>query len=409
MIFRSLCRNAEIGANSYLLDAGTAKIVLDSGMHPEHEGAEALPRFELLGDDEMDAAVVTHAHLDHVGTLPVLMRHHSRAKVFLSPATADLAAAMLHNSVTVMQAKRVELGITEYPLFDHREIDDLTDRFAIRALERPFDLDAEGTVRATFHDAGHILGAVGVTLEANGKRIFYTGDVNFEDQSLLKGRGSLPIWDALIVETTRGASPRQPAYTREAEERALAEGIERTLQRRGSVLMPVFAIGKTQEVLTMIHHFKAKRWIPRDTPVYIGGLSTKMTVLYDRHADTTRRTLPGFRIFEEMDLQAGNRKRRGPIPLHPGCIYALSSGMMTEKTVSNQFARLGFLENRKNSLFFVGYADPASPGGRLRHAVPGDKILLDPRSRRWSSAAKCVSSTSADTPPATRCWIISSG
>lgn len=380
MIFRSLCRNAEIGANSYFLDAGTAKIVLDSGMHPEHEGAEALPRFELLGDDEMDAAVVTHAHLDHVGTLPVLMRHHSRAKVFLSPATADLAAAMLHNSVTVMQAKRVELGITEYPLFDHREIDDLTDHFEIRALERPFDLDAEGTVRATFHDAGHILGAVGVTLEANGKRIFYTGDVNFEDQSLLKGaRFPTDPVDALIVETTRGASPRQPAYTREAEERALAEGIERTLQRRGSVLMPVFAIGKTQEVLTMIHHFKAKRWIPRDTPVYIGGLSTKMTMLYDRHADTTRRTLPGFRIFEEMDLQAGNRKRRGPIPLHPGCIYALSSGMMTEKTVSNQFARLGFLENRKNSLFFVGYADPASPGGRLRHAVPGDKVVLDPK------------------------------
>ena len=250
----------------------------------------------------------------------------------------------------------------------------------IRGTVRLESRDQQRYLLAVMWRRPAVLGAIGVMIEANQKRIFYTGDVNFEDQSLLKGAcfPSEPV-EALIVETTRGASPRPPAYTREAEEKALAEAIARTLERRGSVLIPVFAIGKTQEVLTMVHHFKRKRWIPRDTPVYIGGLSTKMTVLYDRHADTTRRTLPGFRIFEEMDLQAGNRTRRGPIALHPGCIYALSSGMMTEKTVSNQFARLGFLENKKNSLFFVGYADPASPGGRLRHAVPGDKVLLDPK------------------------------
>ena len=378
MIFRSLCRNAEIGANSYLLDTGSTKVVLDSGMHPENEGLDALPRFDLIDDDTVDSVIVTHAHLDHVGTLPVLAQRQSRATIFLSPATADLASAMLHNSVNVMQSKRTELGITEYPLFHHRELDDLTERFAQRSNERPFHLDPAGTAVATFHDAGHILGAVGVTIEANGKRLFYTGDVNFEDQTLLKGASfpDDPV-DALVIETTRGASPRDPAYTREAEEQAFADAIRNTLDRRGAVLVPVFAIGKTQEVLTMLHRFKEQGRIPRDTPVCIGGLSTKMTVLYDRHADTTRRTLPGFRLFEEMDLKAGNRRRKGPMPLHPGTIYALSSGMMTENTASNQFARSGFLENKKNSLFFVGYTDPASPGGRLRQSVTGDKVSLD--------------------------------
>jgi predicted metal-dependent RNase len=158
----------------------------------------------------------------------------------------------------------------------------------------------------------------------------------------------------------------------------LAEAINRVLHRKGSVLIPVFAIGKTHEVLAMVHRFKEEKRIPRNTPVYIGGLSTKMTLVYDRFADTSRRQLPGFKFLADMELEAGNRRRSREIPFVPGCIYALSSGMMTEKTVSNQFARQGILENKNHGLFFVGYADPDSPGGRIRNAQPGDKVVLDP-------------------------------
>src|SRR5688572_14923215 len=119
MIFKSLCRHAGIGANSYLIETDRARIVLDSGMHPELEGSDAAPRFDELDPGSVDSIVVTHAHLDHVGTLPVLAENQRRARIFLSPETADLASAMLHNSVNVMQSKRMELGITEYPLFDH--------------------------------------------------------------------------------------------------------------------------------------------------------------------------------------------------------------------------------------------------------------------------------------------------
>jgi predicted metal-dependent RNase len=379
MIFKSLCRHAEIGANSYLLETSTARIVLDAGMHPKHEGAEAIPHYEMLEDGSIDCAVITHSHLDHVGTLPVLLESQPQAKVFLSQETADLALALLHNSVNVMQSKRIELGIAEYPLFEHRELDELKKSFERRGIERPFDLDAAGSIRATFHDAGHILGSVGVTLEAEGKRILYTGDVNFEDASLQKGAvfPEGPV-DTIIVETTRGNHARRPDYTRESEEDAFAEAIERVLARKGSVLIPVFAIGKTQEILAMIHRFKRQHLIPRKTPVYIGGLSTKMTHIFDNFSEVSRRQLPGFDFLTDMELETGNRRNRGPIPFISGCIYALSSGMMTEKTVSNNFARQGVLENKRHGLFFVGYADPASPGGRIRSARPGDEILLDP-------------------------------
>ena len=380
MIFKSLCRHAGIGANSYLLETKAARIVLDAGMHPKHEGLEAIPHYDFLEPGTADSIIITHSHLDHVGTLPVFLHDQPQASVFLTPETAELANAMLHNSVNVMQAKRVEHGIAEYPLFDHKELDRIEETFETRAIERPFDLDHAGTVRATFHDAGHILGSVGVTIEAEGKRVFYTGDVNFEHSTLQKGAlfPDHPV-DALIVETTRGEQAREPGYARADEEDALAEAIRNVLARKGSVLIPVFAMGKTQEVLGMLHRFKKEGLIPKKTPIYIGGLSTKMTHVYDRFSESSRRHLPGFRFLKDMDLEAGSKGRKGgPIPFHPGCIYALSSGMMSEKTVSNNFARQGVLENAKHGLFFVGYADPETPGGRIRLAKQGDSIILDP-------------------------------
>lgn len=380
MIFRSLCRAPEIGSNSYLLDTGKARIVLDAGMHPKHEGLDALPRYELLEPGSVDAVVVTHAHLDHTGSLPILLRSQPQARAFFTPAGAELSKAMLHNSVNVMESQRIELGIPEYPLFTHRQIDDLGPVVETRNIERPFDLDPGGNVRATFHDAGHVLGSVGVTMKTEGRTILYIGDVNFENSTLIKAAlfPEDPV-DVLIIETTRGDSIRREDYTREDEELAFAESIARVLDRRGSVLLPVFAMGKTQEVMTMLHRFKKRGLIPRKTPIYIGGLSTKMTVIYDRYANgLTRRTDDDFHILEDMDIEAGTKKRKGPVPLHPGCIYALSSGMMSEKTVSNEFARHGFLENPKNALFFVGYTDPDSPGGRIRTAGEGDKVVLDP-------------------------------
>jgi predicted metal-dependent RNase len=378
VIFKSLCRDAEIGANSYLLETPSARVVLDAGMHPEHEGADAIPHFERVPSGTADAVVVSHAHLDHIGTLPVLMADQPQARVFLTEETADLGLALLHNSVNVMQSKRVELGITAYPLFEHHELDQLKASFERRGIERPFDLDAAGTIRATFHDAGHILGSVGVTLESQGKRVFYTGDVNFEDATVQQG-ALFPeqAVDSMIVETTRGAFVRRPDYARRSEEDALAEAIAGVLARKGSVLIPVFAIGKTQELLAMLHRFRRQHLIPRKAPIYIGGLSTKMTHIYDNYSEVSRRQLPGFDFLTQMELETGDRRRRGPIPFVNGSIYVLSSGMMTEKTASNTFARLGVLENKRHGLFFVGFTAPGTPGHRIRAAGPGDPVVLD--------------------------------
>ncbi len=376
--FQNLTRDNEIGANCYLLEVDGVRVVLDSGMHPKHEADEALPRHDLLGDLSLDGIFLSHAHLDHTGTIPLVMRRHPEAPVFATHATVDLADALLHNSVNVMTSKSEELGLTQYPLFTHRELDRMESQWRGCNLNRWFDVDAEGRLRASFHHAGHILGGAGILLEGDGQRILYTGDVNFEDQSLMS-KAELPEddIDVLIIETTRGASPRDPEYKRRDEEIRFLQAIKACLEQGGSVLIPVFAMGKTQEVATLLHNFKKDGSLP-DVPVHIGGLSTKMTMIFDRYASTSPRRYPDFKILSEMDLVIASKSRRKrSLKYEPGHIYALSSGMMTEKTVSNGFARK-FIDNPANSLLFVGYADPSTPAAKIRQAKRGSMITLDP-------------------------------
>jgi len=382
--FINLTRRTEIGANSYYLEAAGQRLVLDSGMHPKLEGDEALPNFRALGHQQLDAIVLSHAHLDHSGTLPFLMQRQPNARIFMTEATAEIASALLHNSVNVMTRQREELGLVMYPLFTHRQTDRATDQWRSCPLRQPFTLEGERARRegeegitVEFVDAGHVLGAAGVILRTEGRTIFYTGDVNFDDQTVTAA-AVFPETsiDVLIIETTRGDSPTPAGFTRAAEERRLGEAIDRAFHAGGCVLMPVFALGKTQEALGMIYKFRREKLLG-EFPVYIGGLSVKISEIYDRRALTTRRLLPRLQLLEEVAPFVLNGQSIHDAPARPGRVYALSSGMMTPKTLSNIFARR-IIENPQHYIFFVGYADPESPAGLLRTAKPGDLVSLDP-------------------------------
>ena len=376
MRLRNLTRRLEIGANSYLLESGDYRMVIDSGAHPKGEGRDALPNFESVPQDSVDTVLLSHAHHDHIGSLPVLQRAHPKARVYMTEFTGEVGKAMLHNSVNVMTKQRQELNIMDYPFFTHRELDEVHRQWTYVKLQKPFELD-DSDIVCTFHDAGHIVGSVGIQINEVGKSLLYTGDVNFEAQTLSMP-ADLPTKgiDVLVMETTRGDFQRDPEYTRKSEKEKLAAVINDTFKAGGSVLIPVFALGKTQEVMLMMHELHQLDLIP-NMPLFIGGLSTKVTVLHDQYADKTRRSYPGFRLLEDIDiLVASTGKRKKEIAYQSGCIYALSSGMMSEHTTSNVFAQK-FLSNPRNTIAFVGYTDPLSPGYKVRHAKPGDKVQLD--------------------------------
>lgn len=384
MQFTSLTRRTEIGANSYVVRTGGKTIILDCGLHPVERGMAATPDYAKVPEGSVDAIVITHAHQDHIGSLPILTRREQSAKVFITETTSRIGEIMLHNSTNVMSRQREDEGITDYPLFTHRGIDFSKLMWMPTPVRQPYCLSGErGTGDGSeptleFFHAGHILGSTGVMLRSpEGKTLFYTGDVNFDRQTLM-APADFPQdgVDILVMETTRGDSPQDPAFTREAEERRFAQAILNAFERGGSVTIPVFALGKTQEVLAMLWGMRQEGLLPR-TPIYIGGLSTKITTAYDHFVRNEDRTHNDLLLLNEIAPYVLSGRDVESLPAKSGAIFAISSGMMTENTLSNIWARK-ILPDPKQSLFFVGYSDPESPAGRLRRSSHGDDIELHP-------------------------------
>jgi Cft2 family RNA processing exonuclease len=382
--FINLTRRTEIGANSYYLEIGGHHLVLDCGMHPKNAGENALPNFKPISDQRIEAILISHGHQDHIGTLPVLMRRQPGARIFMTEATAEIGSTLLHNSVNVMTRQREEIGTDLYPLFIHREIDRASKLWHWSPLRQRISISGERAPQGETHaltfeffDAGHVLGSTGILLRAEGRTIFYTGDVNFDEQTIMEA-AVFPEEkiDILIMECTRGDHAKPANWTRAWEERRLVLAIDKAFARGGCVLIPVFALGKTQEVLAMFYRFRREQLLP-EFPIYIGGLSSKMTDIYDRRAHMSRRQLPRLQLMDEVAPFVLNGQTILDAPVRAGRIYALSSGMMMPKTLSNIFARR-LVQNSQHSIFFVGYADPESPAGLLRDAPPGGDVMFDP-------------------------------
>ena len=382
--FTNLTGAVEIGSNCYLLEHGGKRVLLDAGYHPKKSGTEGLPRLDLIADDSVDSIILSHAHQDHLGSVPVAMRKHPRASVLMTEGTRMLSEVMLHNSVNVMMAEKAANESPEPVLFTHREIDGGLRRWLGRPLGQRFDITGERTnagdpsLSVEFFDAGHILGSAGTLLRADGRSVFYAGDVQFNDQTI-SSAATFPDFadepcDVMIMESTNGERMTPPGFTRQGEQERFARAIQSALLR-GCLLIPLFALGKTQEALAMFYGFRRDGVIRKDCPIYIGGLSAKLTEIYDKLAARVPRHFPKLNLFDDVDPYVVGGQNAADLRLKPGRIFALSSGMMTHKTLSNVVARQ-FLCRPENSIFFIGYADPESPAGKLRAAKPGDMISL---------------------------------
>src|SRR5256886_5242479 len=282
-----------------------------------------------------------------------------------------------------MTRQREEFGTTLYPLFTHRETDRAADRWQSCALRQAYTLSGEraGTSDADaltveFWDAGHVLGSTGILIRAEGRTLLYPGDVKFDDQTIARA-AFFPEEkiDILIRECSRGDTPVPATWSRAGEEQRLGHAIEDAFARGGCVLIPVFALGKTQEVLAMLYKLRREKIL--DFPIYIGGLSSKISDIYDRRARIGRRQLPRLQLLSELRPFVLNAETIHEAQARAGRVYALSSGMMTPKTLSHTFAQR-IVEQPRHSIFFVGYADPESPAGILRNALPDQQVKLDP-------------------------------
>jgi Cft2 family RNA processing exonuclease len=284
-----------------------------------------------------------------------------------------------------MKRQREELGIREYPLYSHEEVEDLEPLLQGFRYNREIEWAAfhkmrPGAILPTveFLDAGHALGSAGMMVRGKQQTLFYTGDVSFRDQTILKGARFEDVQaDVLIMETTRGGRGTPENFTRDAEVERLAQALEAVQKRKGSVLIPTFALGRTQEILAILAQLiKAGRL--REQPIYIGGLGRVFTEIYDLQAHRTHRQLSNLQLHEALNIVVLEKNQAQDMRLGGGRIFVVTAGMMSENTASHDLAAR-MIGDERQSIFFVGYADPGTPGGRLKASQPGETFILSPR------------------------------
>jgi Cft2 family RNA processing exonuclease len=372
----------DIGASCWLLEMDGHCLMLDAGVHPKREGRDALPRYADIAAKELDAVAISHCHHDHAGSLPVALRLFPRAHVLMPELSYFLIERVLHNSVNVMIRQRDELGLKDYPLYTHDELDDIAARFQGFRYQREiewagFHKTRVGGLSPTleFYDAGHTLGSAGIMVRGRKETIFYTGDVCLHDQTLLKAARFDDLRaDVLMLETTRGNRELPPGFSREAELDRLASTIKRTLKRKGSVLIPAFALGRTQEILAFLALLMSSRRL-RPQPIYVGGLGRVFTEIYDLESHRINRQHTNLTLTQALNLVVLDKNQWDQMNPSRGRIFVITAGMLSENTGAHDLA-VKLAGDERHSICLVGYTDPDTPGGRLSISARGQPFFF---------------------------------
>ncbi len=351
----------KIGASSHYVQLEDVGIILDAGLDPHNPSSAGIPQYELLTDHPVHAIVISHAHLDHIGSLPVALRYFHRARVYMTPSTADLTELMLQHALQVQQKQARENWKAFQPLYTLEFLEMIRYLYQTFPYETPFPLHGyeHRGIRFTFYDAGHILGSAGVLIEFQGKRIFYTGNVRTSAQFILKGARFPKEVDILISEATYGADAEAEQVKRSQEIKRFAARLSEHIRMGGIVLLPVFALGRTQEMLMLIHQLRQRGKIP-GVPIFVAGMGLRINRLYDR---MLHKIYPQYDrgMLRTITFGRWSRGRR----LQGPAILISTSGMLIPNSPSFKFASQ-LAKDARNAIFMVGYADPETPGGLLR-------------------------------------------
>jgi len=349
-----------IGASSHYLRLGDWGLLLDAGIDPQ-QGNDAIPSYERLKGMPVNAIVISHAHLDHLGSLPVAIRHFPHARVYMTPATAALSEVLLFHYLKV-QERRAKLARVQFePLYTPEELENYLYLFQSFEYNFPFSIHGfqESKINLTFWDAGHILGSAGIEIKWHGKLIFYTGNTKKSKQFILKGAKYPRRTHILITESTYGSNDLAPQLRKQNEINRLTTYLTQKINYNGAILIPVFALGRTQEMMYLLHRLISRGKIPA-VPIYIIGMGIKINKIYDR---LLHKIYPDFqpKFFKTVTADTLFRKQYRK----PSIILA-TSGMMLPNTLSYEIAS-DFLSDARNGIAIVGWADPETPGGSIRH------------------------------------------
>lgn len=366
MKIRFLGGAGEVGASCILVTTESGKnILLDAGVRVSEEGTEMLPNLEPLNDIALDAIVLSHAHLDHSGALPLVAKLSPGASIYATTATRDLARVLLYDSIKVAEFSE---GLQ---LFNEEDAERALDRMVTYGFETSFEA-AEG-IQAVFLQAGHILGAAAILLQTDEGTLLYTGDFTTFEQETVWMQGFSGVLkrgaDVVIAEATYGSRIHAPRFH---EVQRLLDAVGERLDDGGQVLIPAFAVGRSQEILLALRNYMRKT--KRKYPVYVDGLIRNVNAVFARNPNYLKRrykkeVLRGDQLFYTNGIEAvgGKSQRDKILASRDPCVIVASSGMLTGG-VSPVYAEK-IVASDKNLLAIVGYQDEESPGRRLMDLI----------------------------------------
>jgi len=358
-----------------LVEAAGKRILVDCGLF---QGWKALRLRNWapfpVPPESIDAVVLTHAHIDHSGWLPLLIRNGFRGAVHATPATRDLCAVLLPDSGRIHERdaeyanrKGFSKHAPALPLFTAEEGERALESFETADFGAPVAL-APG-LELTFQRAGHILGAAFATLSANGTRIVFSGDLGRPSCPVMRPPDPLREADVLVVESTYG----DRRHERTDPEEALAAVIDRTLARRGTVLIPAFAVGRTQILLYYLERLRRAGRIPNVPIVMDSPMAIDATEIFRRHggdhrldARSAAEVCGAARLVRTAEESMRLDEQAEPM------ILLSASGMATGGRVLHHLAR--FAPDPAHTLLFAGYQAPGTRGERIVRGEQAVKI-----------------------------------
>ena len=373
-----------VTGSMHLVEAGGKRVLLDCGLFQgRREEAYAKNRAFPFRPSELDAVILSHAHMDHSGNLPTLVKLGFRGDIYATPSTRDLCAVMLADSAHIQQADAGFLsergGQAVPPLYDDKDVAATMGRFKPVVYEITFRI-GEG-VQASFHDAGHILGSAGVVLEENAdgraRRLGFSGDIGQRSQPLLNLPKPPPDVDALIMESTYGGRIHPPPEDRK---RIFLDVLQRTARTGGKLIIPAFSVGRTQLLVYTLNELFDEGKLP-SIPIYVDSpLSVNVTDVFRKHTEDlspeVRATLaadPDPFGFERLTY-IKSREESIALNRRPGpCVIISASGMCESGRILHHLKNS--VEDERNTILFVGFQAHHTLGERLSQGAAEVRIL----------------------------------
>ena len=350
----------EIGGSCIYIRIAGRGILLDSGIR-QSVFKDPIPDFRTIQEKGgVDAIIVSHAHMDHIGTLPIISKAYPSARIYMTAMTEDLTRVLLYDSLKIMKYREDEI-----PHYSEQDVLAMLGRIHPIGYQTPFPIFDRFTL--TFYPAGHIAGAACIYLVTEDGSLFYSGDFSAFSQRTIEGIRIPKLRpDVAIVETTYG---NRLHANRMVEEKRLVELVRECIVQKKKILIPTFALGRAQEVLLILRMAFLNQELPA-VHVFVDGMVRDINQMYVRNPIYLKNAL-GKRIFKgnepfytkEIQPVANTQKREELLAKTEPVVIISSSGMLTGGP-SAQYAKL-LASSKDASIIITGYQDEESPGRQL--------------------------------------------